>query len=473
MVKALHCFTQRQHRPQRAASMPGQHARRRGNSHEYCYKWGTEWNAVRLLQQLMHEAVGVGDLSRAVSSHADGGSDVGSSASSEGSEGAVSTATGGGKSSHSLCSPINELACQAGHLHYTNHLPLDGEWAAELPALHHIELLLARGADVNMPCTHGCTPLVAVMQQTNTVPRDCDGLPEHCALHVVQALLARGANARACCPHNGCTALHMACRCVKLHIARALLAAGAEPSARDCSGATRLHRAAAWAGASECFRDEHVVAVIELLLAHGADASMADGRGDTSLHMVVGRSHLAARALLAAGAATDAVNALGETPLARLLALAADYPEHEDGRALYEVMDSLQALFAAGARIADVDIEVSSLPQTVRAALAPGAQQELRQAAAAQQELSEELCQAREQLAMLGSLQQLSVEVAGAMAQVAAQRQQLAAQQQKLAAARQGLEVAQRELAAAAARAGQQVGEGRRGVHLNPKSSTT
>lgn len=66
---------------------------------------------------------------------------------------------------------------------------------------------------------------------------------------------------------------------------RLLLQRGAHCNARTPGGATALHRA--------CYCGH--VAVARLLLAHGADPAAADGDGRTSLHKVRGGSERAAR----------------------------------------------------------------------------------------------------------------------------------------------------------------------------------
>jgi hypothetical protein len=79
-----------------------------------------------------------------------------------------------------------------------------------------------------------------------------------------------------------------------------LVAAGADPNARDKRGNSALHAA-------------HIDAVARALLAAGADPNARNKEGNSALHEVDGDA--VARTLLAAGADPDAQNANGETPL--------------------------------------------------------------------------------------------------------------------------------------------------------------
>lgn len=98
--------------------------------------------------------------------------------------------------------------------------------------------------------------------------------------------------------------------------ARALLEAGADPSARDARGRGPLHAAA---------REGHA-AVLRELLAAGADPDAADDEGRTALHAAAewGWGGVLA-ALLEAGASVDPVDSWGWTPL--MLAAESGYAE--------------------------------------------------------------------------------------------------------------------------------------------------
>jgi ankyrin repeat protein len=86
-----------------------------------------------------------------------------------------------------------------------------------------------------------------------------------------------------------------------------LLAAGVSADERNEAGETPLHAAA----------DGGQVAVVEALLARGADVNAAEAeQGQTALHYAAALDHGAvALALVRAGASLQAADAAGETPL--------------------------------------------------------------------------------------------------------------------------------------------------------------
>jgi cytohesin len=92
---------------------------------------------------------------------------------------------------------------------------------------------------------------------------------------------------------------------------RHLLAAGADPNARDDRGETPLHVAA---------RDNDAAAdALGVLIQHGAVVNVASTGGETPLHAACGYWALdAVRVLLRAGAAPGPADAAGETPLHRV-----------------------------------------------------------------------------------------------------------------------------------------------------------
>lgn len=85
----------------------------------------------------------------------------------------------------------------------------------------HLELLLARGADLDARDAKGSTPLMLA------VANRC--------LSAVLALLAAGADPN-CADTAGSTALHLAAAERSLELARVLLQAGADHTARDRKG---------------------------------------------------------------------------------------------------------------------------------------------------------------------------------------------------------------------------------------------
>ena len=121
-----------------------------------------------------------------------------------------------------------------------------------------------------------------------------------------------------------------------------LLAAGADPNSRIHNGRSALHRAAK--------RNDNPV-VIEMLLAAGANLEARDAWGQTPLHAAADYSGTGAatRALLAAGANTEARDEDGNTPL-HLAAQYFDESAGEEYRMLWShAGEALEALLDAGA----------------------------------------------------------------------------------------------------------------------------
>ena len=105
---------------------------------------------------------------------------------------------------------------------------------------------------------------------------------------------------------GGETPLHYAVLGRNTAIVDFLLARGADVSVQDSAGRTPLHFAAMLDNPE----------LINALLAGGADVNVADACGDTPLHLAAIRFRPEAlRALLAAGADVNAQNKRGETPL--------------------------------------------------------------------------------------------------------------------------------------------------------------
>lgn len=79
-------------------------------------------------------------------------------------------------------------------------------------------------------------------------------------------------------------------------------------SLRDKSGSTPLHEAAT------C----NSLALIDLLLTHGAEVDATDGTGETPLHKAARNGYVeAVERLLSSGASLAATNSEGQTPLHR------------------------------------------------------------------------------------------------------------------------------------------------------------
>jgi len=113
---------------------------------------------------------------------------------------------------------------------------------------------------------------------------------------------------------TGDTALHIAAAGYRVAMVERLLAAGADPRARNRRGAEPLHAAAAGQPGSAQWNPEAQAQVIGLLIAAGADPDARDKSGATPLHKAVRtRCAAAVEALIAAGADTDVATKRGST----------------------------------------------------------------------------------------------------------------------------------------------------------------
>ena len=114
-------------------------------------------------------------------------------------------------------------------------------------------------------------------------------------------------------PYGGHTLLHYASAAGCLDVVAALLRLGADPSIKDRGGHTPLYSVA-----NGCAGDAGP-AIIQALARAGADVNASGGvTRATPLHMAARRGHVEiARALLDSGAALDARDRKGDTPLDR------------------------------------------------------------------------------------------------------------------------------------------------------------
>jgi ankyrin repeat protein len=205
-------------------------------------------------------------------------------------------------------------------------------------------MLIAHGADTNIADRTGMTPLYAAVDM-NTITWTF-GLPEPkasasvTALDIVKQLLDHGAdpNARltSTIPQRlhttgdeaigaGSTAFMRAAKSGDVAVMRLLLAHGADPHATAKNGTTALMLAAGlgWRDGNAAIptRDRgteaEAVAAMQLCLDLGLDINARTDRGDTALHAsVAGRgSDELVRFLVAHGARLDATNNRGQTPL--------------------------------------------------------------------------------------------------------------------------------------------------------------
>ena len=123
---------------------------------------------------------------------------------------------------------------------------------------------------------------------------------------VVELLLARGADVNAK-NRAGCAPLHGAAQSNHKDIAELLLAHKADVNAKQNDGNTPLHLAA---GADPDNKD-----TAELLLSHKADVTAKDNDGNTPLHRAAGNGNKnIINFLLTHGADVNAKNKAGQTP---------------------------------------------------------------------------------------------------------------------------------------------------------------
>jgi ankyrin repeat protein len=116
----------------------------------------------------------------------------------------------------------------------------------------------------------------------------------------------------------GDTPLHLAAAALRPGVARILLGSGSDPNTKNRRAATPLHYACdARPRSGGVWDPEAQLAIIDLLVKHGALVDCPESGGATPLHRAVrARSAGAVRHLLALGARTDCrLRARGSTPL--------------------------------------------------------------------------------------------------------------------------------------------------------------
>lgn len=120
--------------------------------------------------------------------------------------------------------------------------------------------------------------------------------------------------------YAGDTALHVAAAAYRPLILRRLIEAGAKVAAANRRGAQALHYAADGDPSSARWNPTAQAETISALIAAGADPNARDKNGVTPLHRAVRtRSAAAVAALLEGGADMTAKNGSGSTPLALAL----------------------------------------------------------------------------------------------------------------------------------------------------------
>jgi uncharacterized protein len=157
-----------------------------------------------------------------------------------------------------------------------------------------IELLLSHGADIKMTDTEGQTALFRPAYEGN--------------IHMMEFLVQRGFSVHAV-DDTASTLLMAAARSGHKHAAEWLLHHGVAVNAANKNSYTALH--------SVCRRSDcDDAAMIELLLASGADVRRCDAVGETALDVAARRGNVqCAKVLIAAGADVNHLSAEGLSSL--------------------------------------------------------------------------------------------------------------------------------------------------------------
>ena len=219
----------------------------------------------------------------------------------------------------------------------TNSTDPDGTTALNIAIINaHFDtaaVLIEKGADLNAADAAGMTPLYAAVDMKHQEPMINRPLQKATgrlsAQDVISLLLANGANANLTLKtpllmrqHStgdaslgeGATPLMRAAKVTDVDLMKELLEHGANPNLVLKNGTTVLMNVAA-RGGRPAPSEETTVSVIAMLIEHGADVRVANGSGQTPLHLAIGRGDRIVRYLAEHGAPLDAKDSTGRTPL--------------------------------------------------------------------------------------------------------------------------------------------------------------
>ena len=180
-----------------------------------------------------------------------------------------------------------------------------------------VELLITKGADVNIKNYYGFTALdeasrynhlkcVKLLQKYGVKHGSIRNAVEFGDIDAVKEFLKAGENINEGLAKGGPTPLHYAAQHDRKEIAELLIAKGADLNAERIGGQTPLHKAAQ--------HDRKEIA--KLLITKGADLSMSTRDGQTPLHITALYNHLkVAELLIEYGADVNAKANNGRTPL--------------------------------------------------------------------------------------------------------------------------------------------------------------
>jgi len=148
-------------------------------------------------------------------------------------------------------------------------------WAAILDSKEIVELLIAKGLNVNARTKKGKTPLFWAIEE---------GQEE-----IAELLIARGADVNTITKDGSSnTPLHLAARKASSKITELLIVNGADVNAQDKDGFTPLHWAAAshrdLKGEERTIINDRRKKIVELLIIHGADVNAQAQNVFTPLH---------------------------------------------------------------------------------------------------------------------------------------------------------------------------------------------